>query len=146
MVWLYLSPIPVGRRGVISSFKLFLPAFDARRGGSHCYDIFVYSFIVTVEKKNLNNLAIKIIPDSCLFCILLPVHFKHNLKPLGTLAVLILRKSETLGKCKKTEVTKLFLTARVPTARYRRSRARCSIRARHPFGGDSSLSNSEEIN
>ena len=27
MVWLYRSPIPVGRRGVISSIKLFLPAF-----------------------------------------------------------------------------------------------------------------------
>jgi hypothetical protein len=27
MVWLYRSPIPVGRRGVISSFKLFLTAF-----------------------------------------------------------------------------------------------------------------------
>ncbi len=25
-VWQYRSPIPVGRRGVISSFKLFLPA------------------------------------------------------------------------------------------------------------------------
>jgi hypothetical protein len=27
MVWLHHSPIPVGRRGVISSFKWFLPAF-----------------------------------------------------------------------------------------------------------------------
>ncbi len=27
MVWLHRSPIPVGRRGEISSFKLFLPAF-----------------------------------------------------------------------------------------------------------------------
>jgi hypothetical protein len=27
MVWLYRSPIPVEGRGVISSFKLFLPAF-----------------------------------------------------------------------------------------------------------------------
>ncbi len=27
MVWLYRSPIPVGRRGVISSVKCFLPAF-----------------------------------------------------------------------------------------------------------------------
>ncbi len=33
MVWLYLSPIPVGRRWVISSFKWFLPAFATRRGG-----------------------------------------------------------------------------------------------------------------
>jgi hypothetical protein len=32
MVWLHRSPIPVGRRGVIPSFKLFLPAFAARRG------------------------------------------------------------------------------------------------------------------
>jgi hypothetical protein len=27
MVWLNSSPMPVGKRGVISSFKLFLPAF-----------------------------------------------------------------------------------------------------------------------
>ncbi len=32
MVWLYRSPIPVGRRGIISSFKFFLPAFATRRG------------------------------------------------------------------------------------------------------------------
>ncbi len=32
MVWLYWSPIPVGRRGVFSSFKWFLPAFATRRG------------------------------------------------------------------------------------------------------------------
>jgi hypothetical protein len=32
MVWLYRSPIQVGRRGVISLFKLFLPAFATRRG------------------------------------------------------------------------------------------------------------------
>jgi hypothetical protein len=32
MVWLNLSPIPVGRRGVISSFKWFLPLFATRRG------------------------------------------------------------------------------------------------------------------
>jgi hypothetical protein len=32
MVRLNLSPIPVGRRGVISSFKLFLPVFATRRG------------------------------------------------------------------------------------------------------------------
>ncbi len=32
MVWLYHSPIPVGRRGIISSFKWFLPAFATRRG------------------------------------------------------------------------------------------------------------------
>ncbi len=32
MLWLNLSPIPVGRRGVISSFKLFLPVFDTRTG------------------------------------------------------------------------------------------------------------------
>ncbi len=31
--WLYCSPIPVGRRGVISSFKWFLPAFATRRRG-----------------------------------------------------------------------------------------------------------------
>ncbi len=31
MVWLYRSPIPVRRRGVISSFKWFLPAFATRR-------------------------------------------------------------------------------------------------------------------
>ncbi len=37
-VWLCRSPIPVGRRGVISSFKWFLPAFATRRrrgGGRH---------------------------------------------------------------------------------------------------------------
>ncbi len=37
-VWLYCSPIPVERRGVISSFKGFLPAFatrrERRRGGT----------------------------------------------------------------------------------------------------------------
>ncbi len=33
MVLLNLSPIPVGRRGVISSFKLFLPVFATRKGG-----------------------------------------------------------------------------------------------------------------
>ncbi len=33
MVWLYRSPILVGSRGVISSFKWFLPAFATRRGG-----------------------------------------------------------------------------------------------------------------
>ncbi len=32
MVWLYHSHIPVKRRGVISSFKLCLPAFATRRG------------------------------------------------------------------------------------------------------------------
>ncbi len=32
MVWLHRSPIPVGRRGVISSFKWFLPAIATRRG------------------------------------------------------------------------------------------------------------------
>ncbi len=32
IVWLYRSPIPVRRRGVISSFKWFLPAFATRRG------------------------------------------------------------------------------------------------------------------
>ncbi len=32
MVWLYLSPILVGRRGVFYSFKLYLPAFTALRG------------------------------------------------------------------------------------------------------------------
>jgi hypothetical protein len=31
MVWLNLSPIPVGRKGVISPFKLFLPVFATRR-------------------------------------------------------------------------------------------------------------------
>ncbi len=38
MVWLYRWTISVGRRGVISSFKLFLPAFDIGRergGGRH---------------------------------------------------------------------------------------------------------------
>jgi hypothetical protein len=29
----YLSPLPVGRRGVIFSFKLFLPAVDTCGGG-----------------------------------------------------------------------------------------------------------------
>jgi hypothetical protein len=33
MVWLNLSPIPEGRRGVISSFKLFLPAFPRVKEG-----------------------------------------------------------------------------------------------------------------
>ncbi len=33
MVWLYRSRIPVGRRGVIFSFKLFIPAFATLRGG-----------------------------------------------------------------------------------------------------------------
>jgi hypothetical protein len=33
MVWLHRSPIPVRRRGVISSFKLFLLAFATRKGG-----------------------------------------------------------------------------------------------------------------
>jgi hypothetical protein len=33
MVWLYRSPIPVGRRGVFYLFKFFLPAFAALRGG-----------------------------------------------------------------------------------------------------------------
>jgi hypothetical protein len=32
MVWLYRSPIPVERRGVIPSFNIFLPAFVMRRG------------------------------------------------------------------------------------------------------------------
>ncbi len=32
MVWQNISPIPVGRRGVISSFKWFLPVFASRRG------------------------------------------------------------------------------------------------------------------
>jgi hypothetical protein len=31
MVWLHHSPIPIGRSGVISSFKWFLPAFATRR-------------------------------------------------------------------------------------------------------------------
>ncbi len=39
MVCLYRSPIPVGMRGVISSFKLFLPAFprveEGEGGGRH---------------------------------------------------------------------------------------------------------------
>ncbi len=33
LAWLNLSPIPVGRRGVISSFKWFLPVFATHRGG-----------------------------------------------------------------------------------------------------------------
>jgi hypothetical protein len=33
MVWLYRSPISAGRRGVFYSFKWFLPAFAALRGG-----------------------------------------------------------------------------------------------------------------
>ncbi len=33
MVWLNLSPIPVGRRGVISSFKWFLSVYATCRGG-----------------------------------------------------------------------------------------------------------------
>jgi hypothetical protein len=33
MVWLYRSPIPVGRRGVISSFKWFLPPSLRVEGG-----------------------------------------------------------------------------------------------------------------
>jgi hypothetical protein len=33
MVWLYRTPILVGRRRVISSFKLFLPVFGTSRGG-----------------------------------------------------------------------------------------------------------------
>jgi len=32
MVWLYRSSIPAGRRGKISSFKLFLPAFATIEG------------------------------------------------------------------------------------------------------------------
>jgi len=32
MVWLNRSPIPVGRRGIISTFKLFIPAFTTRKG------------------------------------------------------------------------------------------------------------------
>ncbi len=32
MIWLHRSPIPVGRKGVISSFKLFLPSFATRKG------------------------------------------------------------------------------------------------------------------
>ncbi len=32
MVWLYRSPIPVGRRGVFDSFKLFLPCRRGLRG------------------------------------------------------------------------------------------------------------------
>ncbi len=33
MVWLYRSPIPVGRRGVFHSLKWFLPAFASLWGG-----------------------------------------------------------------------------------------------------------------
>ncbi len=33
MVWLYHSPIPVGRRGVIYLFKFFLPAVTGLEGG-----------------------------------------------------------------------------------------------------------------
>ncbi len=33
MVWLNLTPIPVGKRGVFSSFKWILPVFATRRGG-----------------------------------------------------------------------------------------------------------------
>jgi hypothetical protein len=33
MVWLYHSPIPVRRRGVIYLFKLFLPAVTGLEGG-----------------------------------------------------------------------------------------------------------------
>ncbi len=33
MVWPNLSPIPVGSRGVISSFRWFLPVFATRREG-----------------------------------------------------------------------------------------------------------------
>jgi hypothetical protein len=36
MVWLYRSPIPVGRRGVFYSFKLFLPDFAALRPCGSC--------------------------------------------------------------------------------------------------------------
>jgi hypothetical protein len=32
LVWIYRLPIPLGRRGVICSFKLFLPAFATLRG------------------------------------------------------------------------------------------------------------------
>jgi len=33
MIWLYLSPIPVGRRGAICAFKWFLPAFATSEEG-----------------------------------------------------------------------------------------------------------------
>ncbi len=32
MVWVHRSPVSVGKRGVISSFKLFLPVFATHRG------------------------------------------------------------------------------------------------------------------
>jgi hypothetical protein len=43
MGWLYRSPIPVGRRGVISSLKWFLPAFATCRGREEGFRSFQYA-------------------------------------------------------------------------------------------------------
>ncbi len=52
MVWLYRSVIPVGRRGVIFSFKLFLPAF-ATRGGGSVSSLWYYSTVCLMFESTL---------------------------------------------------------------------------------------------
>jgi hypothetical protein len=58
MVWQYCSAIPVGRRGVLSSFKWFLPAVAMRRGwggggGTRIPDM--YSKLRPLFKKQINQ-------------------------------------------------------------------------------------------
>ncbi len=57
MVWLYRWPIPVGKRGIISSFKWFLPAFpNCRKGGR----VGTLCVLYTPARKNRETLKQRI--------------------------------------------------------------------------------------
>jgi hypothetical protein len=69
MVWLYCSPIPVGRRGAISSFKWFLPAFATSRGrGERVRTLWSQSMITTIVRGNFLQISV--------------THLKCHLAPL----------------------------------------------------------------
>jgi hypothetical protein len=65
MVWLYRSPIPVGRRGVISSFKdFYLPwlrveggggRVDTQWPGAHFLNIFLNMFLQNIKLSTKAN-------------------------------------------------------------------------------------------
>jgi hypothetical protein len=52
MVWLNLSPIPVGRRGIIFWFKWFLPVFATRRGRGECIVGALWSYLGYCRVRN----------------------------------------------------------------------------------------------
>ncbi len=59
MVWLYRSPIPVGRRRIVYSFKLFFYLPSMRLGlktaRTHCFAILPYSTLATLSVQNVKR-------------------------------------------------------------------------------------------